>query len=371
MLQPLNNQWDALDNNSLMPTVSHTRLWLAPMFEHFSKKNTCLVSAQTTQENNGSLQAITALKKITLPGGLALPVAQTWDNGFLFSGTPLISRNSPQAAMTALLSSARHELGAKAVLFKKVQRCDQFDQLLGHLSAKAIAGHQLFNIHQRAALFCSGDFDQWFNENFSRKRRKEYRRLRNRLSEIDVLQSQTWQKGEPVEQWVEEFIQLEAAGWKGRNGTAVACSIEQTAHLRHALSQMAKNGSLLFWKITLGDKPIACLFGFQQHNQVWLGKIAYDETLSQFSPGVLAILNATKDLFARKDVTMVDSSADPDHPMINNIWRDRITVADYLVATPGTGKATFKALIALEKNRMKLRNLAKTAYYKLRKGSKQ
>lgn len=376
MAQPLNthlqdSQWDTLDNNSLMPSISHSRHWLAPMFEHLNIKGTRLISARTSTANNGSLQAITALTKSTLPGNLTLPIARTWDNGFLFSGTPLLSRNNPQAAITALLSGARQELGAKVVLLKKVQHNDQFESLLAQLSPETIAGHHLFNIHERAALFCTGVFETWFNENFSRKRRKEYRRLRNRLADIATLQSQTWQSDEPVEQWIEEFIQLEAAGWKGDNGTAIACSKEQSAHLRHSLSQMAKNGSLLFWKITLKDKPIASLFAFQQQDQVWLGKIAYDETLSHFSPGVLVILDATKDLFARKDVSVADSSADADHPMINNIWRDRLVIADYLIATPGTARVTFKALITIEKAWLNFRNIAKKAYHKLRKGLKK
>jgi len=367
MLQQMNNQWDALGENSLIPSASHTRLWLAPMFEHFRKSHAHLVF----DHDSKPLQAITALKKVTLPVGFSLPIAQTWDNGFLFSGIPLIGRNNPEKAMTSLLANARQDMGVKAVLFKKIQRNSQFDQLLEGLSADIIAGYQLLNVHQRASLDCSGDFDTWFTNNFSRKRRKEYRRLRNRLAETGKLQSQTLQPGASVEPWIEEFIDLEAAGWKGRNGTAIASSTEQTAHLRHALPQMAQNGSLLFWKITLDDKPIASLFGFHDHNQVWLGKIAYDETLAHFSPGVLVILDATTDLFARDDVTIADSSADPDHPMINNIWRDRIDVADYMIATPGTGKMTFKVLVTLEEARMKLRNLVKSAYYRLRKGSKK
>lgn len=390
MQQSINSQWDALDKNSLMPSASHARLWLAPMFEHFHKNNTHLISADSLSDSctgslagsltgsltadNPSLQAITALKQTTLPGGIPLPIAQTWDNGFLFSGTPLISGNDPQGALSGLLSNARKDMGAKAVLFKKVQHADRFAQLLKQLSKDSIAGYQLFNMHQRAALFCgenSGCFDHWFTDNFSRKRAKEYRRLRNRLAETGNLQSQTWQPSQPVENWIEEFLQLEAAGWKGRSGTAVACSDEQSAHLRHALPEMAQKGSLLFWRITLDNKPIASLFGFHQHDQVWLGKMAFDEQLAHFSPGVLVILDASKDLFARKDVTMADSSADPDHPMINNIWRDRIDVADYLIATPGTSKATFKALIAFEKIWLQARQSAKMIYHLLPQGAKK
>ncbi len=366
MLPLQNKDWDNLMGNAFMPSINHSRCWLAPMFEHFDQTNACLISA-----GQRPLQAVAALKKMTLPTQIPLPIAQTWNNGFLFSGTPLICDENPQAAITDLLTSARNELGAKAVLFRKVRSDSRFDQILETMTENTIAGFHLFNIHQRAALACGSSFENWFNENFSRKRRKEYRRLRNRLAEIGTLQSSTWQPGESVEKWIEDFLQLEAAGWKGRSGTAIACNESQMAHLRQALPQMAQNGSLLFWKITLDGKPAASLFGFREKNQVWLGKMAFDENLAQFSPGVLVILDASRDLLGRKNIELVDSCADPDHPMINNIWRDRIAVADYLIATPGTSPAIFKSLVMFEKHRLKARQAAKTLYHKLRSGLKK
>jgi len=362
--------WDELSNASLAPNACHSRAWLTPMFEAHPNAGAQLVSARTPK-----LHALAALKSMTLLNSIPIPIAQTWDSGFLFSGTPLISQTNPQNALTSLLEDARSKMGARAVLFKKVQANEKFDATLKQIPGESIFRFQTFNQHQRAALFCQGDYDSWLLENFSRKRRKEYRRLRQRLSEIGELKSHTWrapnadpQSVSTLNIWIEEFLQLEASGWKGQSGTAVACSKEQSTHLRAALLQMAENNSLLFWKITLGDKVIASMFGFVERHQAWLGKIAYDETLTQYSPGVMVILDATKDLFARENITVADSSADPDHPMINNIWRDRIDVADYLIATPGTSQTTFQALVTFEKTRLKTRNTAKLVIKHIRKG---
>lgn len=362
MLHQQNDNWDRLSRNSLMPTASHSRLWLEPMFEHILDNKAKLIRV-----GNEPLLGLAALRKRSGP----MPIAQTWDAGFLFSGTPLLDRHEPQRALTDILHTAEKAFAAKAVLFRKVERNNAFEQALKSLPLVQHSGHQLFNVHERAALVCNGDFDSWFNKNFSRKRRKEYRRMRNRLAEQGKLESSAWRPGQPVGEWIDAFVHLEAAGWKGRNGTAIACIQQQEAHLRHALSDMAQNGSLLFWKITLDDKPIAVLFGFIQGNQAWLGKMAYDETLSKFSPGVLVILDATQDLLGRKDITLADSSADPNHPMIDNIWRDRLEVADYLIATPGTGKTMFSMIAASERARLAARNRARAVYHKIRKGLKK
>ena len=41
-----------------------------------------------------------------------------------------------------------------------------------------------------------GDHAAWFETNFERKRRKEYRRWRSRLGEMGKLESLSWKRGE-------------------------------------------------------------------------------------------------------------------------------------------------------------------------------
>ena len=84
-------------------------------------------------------------------------------------------------------------------------------------------------------------------------------------------------------------------------------------------------------------------------SSAWLGKIAFDEAFAKYSPGVLQILDATESLFAEGGIALVDSCAIPDHPMIDNIWRDRIAMADVLIGTPNMPSARFKAMVAAEK----------------------
>jgi hypothetical protein len=360
---PANNQWDQLADQPLVAAMGQDRVWLTSMFDVFCADT----SAKLVASYDGSLQALAALEKGKL-SKLTLPiVATSWDCGFLFSGTPLISSKNPSSAMAGLLQQAEKDMAAKAVFFRKVQHTPALSRALQELEGEGIAGYQVFDMHQRAGLVCETGFEDWFTDNFSRKRRKEYRRLRNRLAEQGELLSLTWEKTMPVETWVEEFLELEAAGWKGQAGTAIACMDNQAAHLRQALRQMAQNGSLLFWKMTLDGKVIATMFGFAGQNQAWLGKMAFDETLSQYSPGVLLILDATKNLLGRKNIMLADSSAAPNHPMINNIWRNRISVGDYLIATPGTSAAVFNSIASWMSLRLKAREKVKAAYYKVQR----
>lgn len=365
---PQNNAWDALERQSLIPTMCQKRVWLTAMFDHLANNNT---TARLITARQGNLTALAALEKQKLAGGITLPVAVTWDVGFMVSGTPLISTANPQTGFENLLRDARDKLDVKAVIFKKVQVSGQFTKILDDMSETAIAGYRVFNRHERAGLVTQGSYNDWFTGNFSRKRRKEYRRLRNRLADLGNVHECVWHDDEPVGPWIEEFLALEKAGWKGRSGTAIACDTNKVAHIRQSLSDMAQSGSLLFWKITLEEKVIASMFGFKHQQQVWLGKMAYDENLSAYSPGVLVILEATRDLLDNRSVKLADSSAEPGHPMIDNIWRDRIDTADYMVACPGTSKTMFGFLAGAENSRLAVRKQAKSVYHLLKKAKSQ
>ncbi len=360
---PFEDKWDELSQSSLIPAFAQNRIWLTAQSDHLSQANTREIIF-SDRDNLLSIAGLTSRSTIPL---LPLKTALTWDTGFLFSGTPLLEAAQPLTALKDLLSRCYDRLGVNSVFLKRVQQNEIFNDCIDKLATSSAPRYKVFNAHERAALECKSDYQTWFNENFSRKRKKEYRRLRNRLSELGELTSTTWDTSMPITPWLDDFLALEKSGWKGKSGTAIACSKEQEGHLRQAVEQMAHNGSLLFWKITLDGKVIASMFGFMENNQAWLGKMAFDETKSAYSPGVLIILDATKDFLDNSKVELVDSSADANHPMINNIWRDRIQIADYLIATPNTSDILFKFIVILETFRLNARDFLKHLYHKFKK----
>jgi len=361
MVLPGSKIWDRLSDNALIANIAQSRAWLEPaLSETALSENISLTTVM-----NGDLTAIAALEELRIPGPFRFRILTSWDNGFFFNGTPLLDQADPKTAMLGLLENAAIEHNAKAVIFRKTTHNKELVSVLENLSNGPIAGYHILNEHQRAALHCTINGKNWFNQNFSAKRRKSYRRLRNRLAETGNLISQTWNSSEAIGPWVDEFLQLEKAGWKGKAGTAIACSNRASAHLHASLDQLAKTARLHFWKITLDDRPVAMLFGFGDKYKAWLGKMAYDETLAQFSPGVLVILDASFDLLDNHAGVLVDSSADPNHPMIDNIWRDRIKIADYMVATTQTTPQQFALLVKLERARSSLRTTAKSVRDKL------
>jgi CelD/BcsL family acetyltransferase involved in cellulose biosynthesis len=215
---------------------------------------------------------------------------------------------------------------------------------------------------ERAGLDVSGSYETWLSENFDHKRRKELKRLRARLGEAGLLEVKTLSKGDALDGFINGLLQLESAGWKGGQGTALAQSPELTKALWDGLKAMHARGRVRFWEMSIDGKPIASLFALIDGSEACLGKIAYDEAFAKFSPGVMIILEATQALFAEDGILVADSNAIPDHPMINRIWRDRIECADVLVAGSVVPASVFNGLSLFHQARNSIRGALKRLF---------
>jgi hypothetical protein len=116
------------------------------------------------------------------------------------------------------------------------------------------------------------------------------------------------------------------------------------------------------WRMMLDKRTVAIIHAVAEGDRLWLGKIAYDEKLARFSPGVLLILYVTERIFADGGVTLADSCAIPNHPMIDNIWRDRLEVADVAVGPRSISAAHMGFIVQLERLRRMTRVMARDTY---------
>jgi CelD/BcsL family acetyltransferase involved in cellulose biosynthesis len=234
-------------------------------------------------------------------------------------------------------------------------------------SLRAQSDHfEIIESWQRASLKPSGKFSEWMQNNFDQKRRKEFKRLRNRLSEQGTLVTEILKIDDDTKSFVDEFLALEAAGWKGKKGTAINAIPHLTESFYEACKSLHEEGKLRFWSLKLNGKAIASLFAIVEGEQAWLGKIAYDEFYAKYSPGVMIILDCTESFFAEPAITQIDSCAIPDHPMIDRIWRNRLPMVSVFVAPASISQTHFNLVVTAENLRMLFRNTIRDFYYTLR-----
>ncbi|MCB1378273.1 MAG: GNAT family N-acetyltransferase [Alphaproteobacteria bacterium] len=339
-------EWQALAGRALVPSGFNRPEIIGPALKHVAGARLALV-----RDDQGLRLALPLCRR-----SYPLPIQCNWSSPVNFFGLPHLDADMAEPAMTALLRMIEVPL-----ILHSVPLAGPFWDML-----TASAGHfAVLDQWERAGLEITGTFEDWFEANFERKRRKEFRRLQARLAEQGTLAMKCLAPGADPAPWVEEFLRLESSGWKGRKGTAIAADPAAAEALRESSAALAASGLLRFWALELDGATIATLYAVVDGDRAWLGKITHDESLARYSPGALVVLYATERLFAEPGLAWVDSCAIPHHPMIDHIWRGRIPVADVIVAANAAGAMRFHATVMAERLRRGLRSAARNAILKI------
>jgi CelD/BcsL family acetyltransferase involved in cellulose biosynthesis len=244
--------------------------------------------------------------------------------------TPLLDGDATEDAASGLMQAAR-ESGARALLLREVAldgaAMKAFHAVLRGEGLRA----KILNWHLRASLDASRDADDLLREAMSGKKLKELRRLRHRLAEHGEVRFEAARKPQHVASALEAFLTLEASGWKGERGTALSQVEGDAAFIRRAMPDLAESGQAEVVTLFAGDTAIASGLVLRHQTRAFFFKIGVDERFAKFSPGVQLTLELTRHLCADPTIASADSTASPDHPMINPIWRGRFAIGDVLI----------------------------------------
>nr|WP_253950695.1 GNAT family N-acetyltransferase [Novosphingobium sp. SG751A] len=242
-------------------------------------------------------------------------------NGFL--GAPLVARGMERSFWRALLAwaDAQGGLGLFLHLGELPLSGAVADALRDVLNEQ---GRNAALVGRKQHVMLQSDLspEAYFEAAVSGKKRKEYRRQANRLAELGRLEFLRHGGEDDLSAWCKDFLKLEAAGWKGEAGSALACLPSTTALWREGLHGAAARGRLERLSMMLDGRPIAMLATFMTKPGAFMFKTAYDETLSAYSPGVL-LQRENLAMLDMPGLGWVDSCADETHPMITHLWHER------------------------------------------------
>jgi hypothetical protein len=154
------------------------------------------------------------------------------------------------------------------------------------------------------------------------------RKLEGQLGEIAVVDC----AGDP--QAVDDFLALEAAGWKGDEGAALAGG-PGAEFFRAICGRFAEAGRLQMLTMRAGDRIVAMQSALIAGEGLFCFKIAYDESLRRFSPGTQLMVETASEFHRRSELQWVDSCSKPNSEPIDHLWPDRRELSTVLV--PGAG----------------------------------
>lgn len=118
-------------------------------------------------------------------------------------------------------------------------------------------------------------------------KRSELRRRRRRLERLGTLAVEVHDGREQLGELLAEGWQVEASGWKGQRGTAIASHTDTREFYQAVARWAADRGWLRLAFLRLDGQPLAFDFSIEESGVHYLLKTGYDPAWRAYGPGVL------------------------------------------------------------------------------------
>jgi hypothetical protein len=165
-------------------------------------------------------------------------------------------------------------------------------------------------------LNVQGDFDRYVTS--LGNMRRNLKRFRKKLENQGAVSLEIHKGSPATEQFLAEFLALEAGGWKGRNGTATMNNPSAVSFYSELARSLSSHERMEWYALRLQDRLIAAQMCIRCGATLMLAKIAFDEKFSDCRPGHLLTGEVFKDAFARSDIEEINHLSNAD---LEGSWR--------------------------------------------------
>ncbi|WP_417770165.1 GNAT family N-acetyltransferase [Stappia sp.] len=353
--------WRALAGVTLEPNPFFGPEFLIPYLQHMEPEDVAIVAIRDAVDGAFLALAPFACRRAGLLARRVTMLAG--DYGPL--GAPLVAPDADPQVPAALLDAAAGHFGGRLAVLPYLRTDGPVFELLQDMGAETDWRLTRDNDSLRAG-HATGATGREQYRMLGTRRRKELDRQFRRLGDAGTAELTSVTDPAGVAEAFERFLELEAAGWKGRRGTALASEPSRAAFARAFVRDMARVGKARIDVLTQGGTAVAMLVMLRDRDRVFSWKIAFDEACARLSPGAQVTRYAMRRNLEEAGVAEADSLAVPDHPMITPLWRGKVPYATLLVArgrAAGVALAFARADLAARRG---LRRIAKAVLRRLR-----
>ncbi|MDP3896314.1 MAG: GNAT family N-acetyltransferase, partial [Mesorhizobium sp.] len=308
---------DHLCVRTIEPNIFFNPRFLAPAMPRLDDREVRLAVIRDGEEESSRLRLLVpfSVEKPSVP--LGVTIMRAWSSPFGPLGTPLIDHDDPVSVIEDFFGMlARPHLKLPKVIVLPDMRLD--GPVASLLRTVAIGRNLAFNEtnrHARPFLESPLEGDAYLRNSLKAHHVREFRRQKRRLGELGRLEYRVARQPDEIRHGVESFLSLEAAGWKGRERTAMAIDRFRAAFAREAVHGLAERDLCRVHTLTLDGRTIACVIVFIESGCAYTWKTAYDENYAAYSPGTLLMIELTHNHLDDPNIMATDSCAVPDHPV--------------------------------------------------------
>jgi CelD/BcsL family acetyltransferase involved in cellulose biosynthesis len=336
-LRALVPDWEALAADACDPNPFYEHWMLLPALEAHGKPAEFRCIAVWI---DGTLAALFPMVLDRRWRKTPLTALRSWRHRNMLIGTPLVSAKggakTAARCVTALLQSG---LGS-VVEFDWTCAGGAFYGALAEAASAAAMPWTVTDVYTRAVLLKERDPRQRFNSNM----KNNLRRWQARLGAAGRLTPVRLAEGDDVDAWTQEFMRLEASGWKGRAGTALACREDDRRFVAAVFGEAFRRGRLQITGLNLDGRPLARHVMFSGGEGSFSFKLAYDETYASCSPGILAEVDNVRQFMEMPGLRWIDSNTARESTGYARVWKDRLTVQRVAIGARGAGRLAVASL---------------------------
>jgi CelD/BcsL family acetyltransferase involved in cellulose biosynthesis len=291
--------------------------------------------------------------KFAIP--LLQPAGRAWQSKYTFSCMPLLDELRKTEAAGVLLD-ALASVGAGEWIFPSVNTKGEACQAMIAALERSGLPWIFLNPFQRAILEAGSTFDEHMQRHVSSNRRKGLARNRRRLEELGNVEHESHGFGEGLGRAVSAFLKIEASGWKGKRGTALACDQNTRKFAINAFTGEEANSICRADVLTLNGAPIAVSLITLAGRTGFAVKASYDESYRSYAPGLLLETEVIRSFLSGNWASRLDSATAGTH-VIDSLWPGRIEVADLMFSlSPRYPQLRLSALRISDQTRSTIRS---------------
>jgi CelD/BcsL family acetyltransferase involved in cellulose biosynthesis len=335
--EPHRAAWDDLAWHAIEPNPFYESWMLLPAWQRLAGEQTVrLAGVYRTGARPQDPPELCGLVPLVREryGGWPVEAWRSWQHPFCFLCTPLVRDGVAVETLRALWSWMETERGGPLLWeLPHITVGGLFHQALIEVAHERGAVLPVVHQYNRALLVPAESAEAYCAATMTCHNRQELRRQRRRLNERGRVEVRTSTPGTPIEPWIEDFLALESAGWKGLEQTALAAAENDAAYFREIVTAAAARNQVVFLGLFLDGRPVALKVNFLAGDGGFAFKIAFDEAYAKVSPGVQLELENMEWVHGQRGLAWMDSCAKPGHFMIGRLWRERRTIQRLLVST--------------------------------------
>jgi hypothetical protein len=352
------DELEHLGARALEPNVFFTPRFLAPAMPRLDERHVRLMVARDEDDRRSRLRFLMPFTVERLERPSRRAAVRAWTHPFGPLGSLLLDQDDPAGTARSLFEALRtpeHRLplllvlpdlpfgGDLAKVFTQTARAAGMPLAWADRSSRAFLDARDRDPHEALA------------EALGPASFRDYRRRLRQLSERGPLAFEYARSPGDVRQALEDFLHLEASGWKGQRRSALLLDRHRAAFAREAVNGLAERDMARVYTLRAGGEAAASLVVLHSQGHAVAWKTAYDERLRRYGPGALVATLATRALIADPDIDTADSCAVPDQRVMNRLWRGRIAIGTLVIGLDDRrGEDVADAVAAIEGARRRL-----------------